>query len=732
MAITSMSLMGGLFSVSATLDDNAVGLASIGMVMHVSEHALFAERYKVITANKDTIKGAMMSLGFDPLSPDTLAVQQVFNGRVPVTQIVIGRRNPADPTWEAAFTSIKAALDVGKVTVFDVLHPYHSDGAVQREIAKAAWARQWLYHFTTPSEDVRNNEPDSVDKDIISDGSVCNMIYYDPAGQSGADFASVTTGPETYVLTGKDDTKQSVTLAMSVSQDGGAGTEVSVTTAKAVVTGTAAATFSGANGDKLVTGVDNLGPFEGILAATPATMDSGNAQPFALTDGQTVQWLVDGVSYTYLVAAANYGGNPGAATAAQIAADPAIPAPLAAVLTFAAVAGKVRVTTVHSGSTAIVRVGPNTAAGWVAALKFPTNGAKGTGNVGNVAAYTADELQAIIRAASKMLYATAIVPDANNPFDKAIQLVSFQYGTGAKVTIYNTSTPGMLAAHGLVAGVTAGSGDAVNGAAVTAAELYAKVSPLSPAFTVTNLGDKVSIAGTAGKGAYHSIKLVGPLADALGIGGVKLGPGIDDDFADYRWVGEMAGLPLDQSPPNAGHLTWSDVSAPGLYGDRTLIEAEQNRLNREQNVNVFILLSPSRGPEFADGRLSISFASGAPQYLDQIRAVRWFAMYLVRVFKANYDMVRDGNDQIGFTSEADYTPYVLTSVAQAEGVAVRSKALAFVDVDPPTPSKPTGVTVVPKDKLSPTNKGLRIGEVVVTARMGTALHGLLVQVKLSV
>lgn len=733
MAITSTSLIGSQFSVTAYLDDATVGLASIGKVMHLSTHALFAERYKVITADKNTIKGKMVDLGFDALSPDTIAVTAAFQGRVPITEIVLGRRSPADPTWDAAWTAIKTQLDIAKIVVVHALTPDRT-GSVQRELAAAAMARSALFHFTTPDPDVRDNEPDAFTRDIITDGSVCVMTYYDPAGQSGAAAPSVTTLPETYVLTGKDESAKVVTLAMSVLSDAGVSSPASFTVGKAVVTGSiAAATFAGANGQNLDVLVDGLGPFSAVLQATAAIMTSENVQPFALADGMVVEWIVDGVPYTYAVAAVNYGGNPAAATAAQIVADPAIPAPLAAVLGLADVAGAVRATTVHQGSTATVKIGPNTDPGWIAALKFPVNGGKGTGNVANVLAYTMDELVAIMRSVSKLQFASAVVPDLNVPTDKALEMVSYQWGTGADITIAGTSSAPMLAALGLVAGSTPGTGHAVNGAAVTAAELFARLNLLAnPPATVTNLGDRVKITGVSGIGKYHWLRFIGPLADALKIGGTKFGPGVDDDYADYRWVGEMAGLPLDQAPPNGGHLTWNDVSTPGLHGDITLTETEQARLTQEQNVNVFVLLSPSRGPEFADGRLSISFASGAPSYADQWVAVRWLALYLVRVFKANYDAVRDSNNQMGYASEADYTPYVITCVTQAEEVAVLSRCLAYVDATPPTAAKPTGVVITPKAKLSPTLKGLRIGEVKITAKLGSALHGILATITLNV
>jgi hypothetical protein len=747
MAISAVSMIGGHLTVSASLDDATVGLPTLGLVMHVSAHSHFAERFRVLEGDKAAVQATMIALGFEPLGDDVAAVGEVFDIsiRVKVPRIVIGRRAPGDPTWTAALTAIKVQLDAAppdpttgqKLTVVHVLSTTQVESE-HRELARASMQRGWLYHFCTPSNAVRTNAVVSLDKDIISDGSVCVMTYYDPAGQSGAAAPSVTTPAETYNLTGTDESALEVSLDMAVQQDLETPAQASFTVGKAVVTGTNVGPFVGANGQKFVTGVDSLGPFEVELLAQAATMDSA-VEPgagYGLVDGQTVEWVVDGVAYSYAVAAANYAGNPATATAAQIVADAAIPAPLLAVLTFTAVAGpKVRVTTVHKGSTASVKVGPNTTAAWATALGFPVAGASGSGNVANVAAYTTAEIVGLTRAASKMLYSSAYAPDPQVPGDTAVRLASNLYGTGAKVTIYNTSTGALLTALGLAAAVSPGTGDAVNGATVTAAELFAKLSPLGPdplvEQVVTDDGPAVKITGTLGVGKVHYLYLVGPLADALGIGGTYFGPGVQNDWASYRWVGSRAGLALDSAPPDAGHLTWHSVSLPGIYGDRTLVESEQTRLNRTQQVNIIVLLNPARGPETADGRLSIPFASGTPAYIDQWIAVRWLALYMARLFKARLDQISDGGDQLGFASEADYTPFALACVEEAEAVAVQSKCLAFVDTTQPTPSKPTGVQIVPKAKLSPTLKGLRIGQVKVWARLGSALHGMLVQIVLS-
>lgn len=720
MPITSMSQVGPLLQVTATVDDTTVSAATLGGVLVLSQHSVFAARYLRLDGDANTVPAAMIAMGFSFYSSEVQSVKRVFSGRVPITYILLGRRAPVDPTWGVALTAIKVALDVGQETVVHVYAALRVESQ-QRAIAAYCSAQGWLFTLATPSVGVRNNALGSLEKLIQGDGSLCNIISYDPATESGAAAPTVHSGPENYTLTGYDDTALTVSLALSIQQDVDTPEAVVFTASRAQVNA-GAGPYNLEPGWILAAGVDGLGPWPATIAATAAIMTSISG-PFLLVNGQVVQVVVNEVPYTYSVTAANY-ANILAATATEIAAEAMLLAPLAAVLTLSDSAGAVRGTTVRRGHGASWRMGANTAPAFLAALGFSVAGATGTGNVGNVDAVTATELQTLVTAASGLTFAQNIAG--------LLRFRSFRAGTGATVALDATSTAGLLTALTLGAGVTAGSGDAVNAGATTSTELYTVLSALTgPTVTVTATGT-VKLAGTKGTGALHTLYLVGPLADALGIAGTFAGAGIAEDWADASLIGARAGLALDSAPPDAGHLTWNDVSVLGAYGTRSLTVSEMKRLNRTQHVNTFCLINPARGPEFHDGRLSLPFASGSPAFVDQWIATRWIAQYLIATFVARLAALSDVNDQLAFFSEAAYAPFILACVGDVEAVGVRSKALAFVDTTAPTVNKPTGVIVVPKINLSPSLLQQRQGQVIVRCQLASALHGLLAQVTLNV
>jgi hypothetical protein len=687
--------------------------------MVVSAHNYFAERFRRIDGDRDTVIAAMVVLGFTLVSDEVGQVRRAFGGRVPISHIILGRRTVADPTWAIAMGAIKVALDQAKETVIHVLAPTRVE-AQQRELAAYCPTVGWLYTLSTPSLGVRNNSLGSLEKLIQADGSLCQFISYDPATESAAAAPTVSTAAETYDLSGADEDADSVTLNMAVQQDLATPEETSFTAARAIVNASAGP-YVLQNGWVLSTGIDTVGPFDVEIESTAATMDSTIAETYVVVNGQICEFIVDGVAVQFAIDATNY-AVPAAATAAEFAADALGNAGIAAVLMFADAAGKVRVTTLSEGHGSSVAIGGNTTAALAAVFAFPAGGAVGTGNVANVDAVTAEELALLNAVESGLLYMS----------DEAgtTRMRSDVMGTAAKVTIYVASSAGLLAAMGLVVGVTAGTGDAQNASQVTSAELFAATSADITGPTYTDEGTLVKLVGTLGSGSLHYLYLVGSLADALGIAGTYFGEGVVDDWADAALVGARAGLALDQAPPDAGHLTFNNVAVLGMYGTRTLTIPEQQRLNRTQHVNTLVLLSVARGPEFHDGRLSIPFASGAPTYTDQWIATHWLALYMANVLSARLNSVADSGNQLAYYSETAYAPFVLTAIQDAEAVAVQSKALAFVDTTTPTASKPTGVIVVPKTQLSPSQQQLRIGLIRVRAKLAAALHGLIVEIVL--
>jgi len=160
----------------------------------------------------------------------------------------------------------------------------------------------------------------------------------------------------------------------------------------ATVVGTAPAPFRLEDGDKLVAAVNGGADLEAVFHGGPAYVESA-AGPFALSDGQTLSVRIDGGPAQPLVFAAADFVTIATATAKEVAA--AINSQLEDGK--AIVSGNaVRIASDRKGTTSRVDVTGGTAN---TVLGFPVNPSLGTGNVGDVHAVTALEVQQIAEAA---------------------------------------------------------------------------------------------------------------------------------------------------------------------------------------------------------------------------------------------------------------------------------------------------------------------------------------------
>ncbi len=160
----------------------------------------------------------------------------------------------------------------------------------------------------------------------------------------------------------------------------------------ATVVGTAPAPFRLEDGDKLVAAVNGGADLEAVFHGGPAYVESADG-PFALADGQTLSVRIDGGPAQPLAFAAADFVTIATATAKEVST--AINAQLEDGK--AIVSGNaVRIVSDRKGTTSRVEVTGGTAN---TVLGFPVNPSLGTGNVGDVHAVTALEVQQIAEAA---------------------------------------------------------------------------------------------------------------------------------------------------------------------------------------------------------------------------------------------------------------------------------------------------------------------------------------------
>lgn len=293
--------------------------------------------------------------------------------------------------------------------------------------------------------------------------------------------------------------------------------------------------------------------------------------------------------------------------------------------------------------------------------------------------------------ASKIFAGDATGGDAGK-----IRIRSRRLGSGSQIDIKNTSTANILTAFGLSVGVTNGTGDASNAAAVTPAELVTLLDGDLPAeadaFVGTGLlADYVGIQ-TVGEGEFYTLRVLGAtLNGVLGFtSSLTTGDGTDEDFIDCAWLGgRLGGLNLDAPRPQ-GHVTWDNFRPDSLDGriKADSLTSSQRTLIREQGGNTFELRTTDRTPgELHFGRT----ISGIPA--DSRVGADWLAYRLAEAVKGALDDAADGATQIDFTDQD--ARVVLLGVCGGVLIDADRFGLTIADLDPPDPStnKNTGLVV---------------------------------------
>jgi hypothetical protein len=193
------------------------------------------------------------------------------------------------------------------------------------------------------------------------------------------------------------------------------------------VLGTLTGPFDLEPGATLILAVDGGPPAVATFDATPAAVETGNAEPFVLLDGQTLDVRVDGGPVQTVTFLAGDFADIGAATAAEVAAAMGVELGGAS----PTVTGGTRVTTTSDrrGLSASVEV---TGGAANAALGFPSGVVSGTGNVADVDTVTPTEVKAVVEAA---VPGVTVSSDADR-----VRATSNTVGAGSSVQVLAVST----------------------------------------------------------------------------------------------------------------------------------------------------------------------------------------------------------------------------------------------------------------------------------------------------
>ena len=707
---------------------------TIGPVLVPVAGTMWPERYRRYDGTAAEVREAMIADGFDAFDEEVLHVYRLLDNPSPVTFVLVGRRAPVDATWEAALAAILQAIeDAGEATPA-YLSPVTRAEDEQIELFKAATdnGRDMLPVIQTASEAVRDNALGSLEKVLKAVNKQGVILYYDAATATGADVASAATseGPWAIPL---DTTTSPPSASASLAFDDAPGVVATLEAAPGTVTGSNAEPFNLEPAWHLDYVRDFAAdPVVLTIAATAAQITgtaidgtSGGAD-FVLADGMPVAMVVRGTPVNYNVDAANY-VDVTSATAAEVAAE--MDTALAALADAAAVGGQVRATDKVRGNQSEIAFVAGTSAAFASAIGVTIGqAAHGDGNVGNVDAVTVAELAAI--ATTETGDTLSLTEDGSAP--AKVKLSGVIFGTGGNLDLLGSSTAGLLTALGLAAGNSAGSGDCADSRAVTPAELFAVLDTGWAAADVVNDAPAATVTVSGGEiGSPHYMLIQGPLAEAVGLEGTHLAPGSDDEHADAAWLGSRAGINHDSPPPFGGILAWNNVALRGVTGEKKGFLSTGDRLNRTQDVNYVIRWTPARGGEAHDGRLLIRHEGGASAYADQWEAAHWIAKFTAGTIKAALDQIVSSGNQVPYQDPA-IRSFVLS---QLQPIAVRlfgNQIVAAVDLDPPGPSKVTGLTVLRKDQLSGTDRDLRYFKAIWTVELSGALHGGIVQIGLLV
>lgn len=410
--VTSVIIVSGQASTS--------GLFAPLFVSEFASSASFPTRIKSYSGTRSEMAALMIADGFTVDDPAYRQMWAAMSQGGPPETIWIGRADSGDLTWAETLDAIYAEnSDDWYAMCVDV-----RDSADIQAIS--AWVEPpgddpkfALYIAQTDSAQVLNAAPGNFADVIAALGrSRTALHYHDPVTASGYGPASITTriGPFPF----------GASESLEFRFDGGATQSFAFTAAAAELTGSIAEPFDLSSGGTLTLAANGLAALDVELAAESATVQSVNAEPFVLSPGDTLLTRVDGA----------------AAQTTTVDAGPAV--------TTGGVAEPFAITPAWQ-------------------LDLDING-------GGTQSFIFDGTETTAENVSDLINLTATGFTAADDGAGAVEFTTTKQGTGATIEVLASSTAGLLAALGLVAGTDTGTGDVADIEAVTAAELVTVVN----------------------------------------------------------------------------------------------------------------------------------------------------------------------------------------------------------------------------------------------------------------
>lgn len=738
MAITA-SAKAPLLTVTVLVSAAAVIDGTIGPVLVPSEHNHWPERFRRYDGTAAEVRTMMIADGFDPYGEEVKHAFSLLSPPAAPVFLLWGRRTGADATWEQAVQAIMQAIadapPEAELRTPAYLCPVTRAESEQIELFKAATdnQRDMLPVIQTASVGVRDNQLGSLEKALKAVNKQGVLVYYDAATATEADSASATTSEGPWAVT-LDLTATPPQATASLAFDDDSGVIATLQADHGTFLSANAEPYNLEPGWSLDYERDNDGVTVNVEVAATAAVITGTAidtggggADFVLADGLPVVVVVRGNVVAFTVNTANY-VDVSAATAAEVCAE--LDTALFAVADSAAPYNRVVVTDKVRGNTSDIYFAPGTSAIYAAAIGVTVGThAQGSGNVGNVDGVLAAELAAIA------LLQTGEDESCQAEGSPAkVRISGLVYGTGGAVKILASSNASMLTALGLgpAPATDNGSGDCADADAVTPAELFAVLDTDWPDADVSNDNPDPTVTVGGGEvGSPHVMIIDGALAEAVGLLGSFLAPGEADQHADAAWLGSRAGIDHGAVAPFGGCLSWNNVALPGVTGERASFSSTGDRLNRTQDVNYVIRWTAARGGEAHDGRLLIRHVGGASAYADQWEAAHWIAQLTAATIKAALDNGPDTGTQTPYQDPA-ILGFFMGLFKSIAGQLFQTQIIAAVDLDPPGPTKLTGLKIIPKAQLSSEERDLRLGKVIWTVELSGALHGGIIQIGLLV
>ena len=708
-----LDVLAPLIPTTVSLSAGYSTVTSLGMIV-ASEHSYWTERIVTFSfVSAADLLAQLADAGVPEGAPEYRAAFAIAAQTPRPSTIYFGRKDAGDPGWATALNAMRAASSDWWGGVLVVRVKAEIQEVADWQVLQSAGG--WI--FMSADADVYNEASGNVAEYIYNLSKlVGTVLYHDPATASdaAAPYADTSAGPWDLTPGG----------TLSSTCDAEAPEPFVLAAGQAVLTSTNAGPYVGANGQNLVGSVDGVA-FDVTLSATPAqyaTLTPGNWD-FTTANGNPIYVETDTGTENYNLGSGAAFGNPGDVSAAELVADFTAGITAATATATDSGGGVVTFASATSGTNGRFRFAAGTdpdflaATGMVAGVWY-----SGTGNVPDVGAYTAAQLGGLIQSD------IGLAGTAGAEGTGKLEIASGIYGTSADVTI-TSGTAGLLAAVGISAGSTPGTGDVGNAASVEPLELHPLLDAAYTDASVTLIesNTKIRIANTLGIGRWHTLRLLGELRSELGLtSGLLRGAGTEDDHADAAWLGQIMGRDLDTPPPIGGLINADNRALVGCYGDRYDTPAARAReISLRENAAVSTLrqwTTYRAGPEVHDGRATGDL-DGQPVYFEILLARDWLALRCQQAFKRGLDNASDANRPIPFTTNAVRTA-VLGWLAPVLQLAVRTGVLAAADLTPPDPSKGkvTGVTVLAIEESSTLDRSLRRARVFIKQQLAGALQ----------